>query len=303
MVQYAHRCSFPEAVRMVDAYLGGRGQDLPPVRSSYTAPAPAVDPEHDASIQRKLQQYWGDSLPLDAPEAGFARRYLAGRGVQELESLQDLRFHPKLPMHDAEHDRYAAYPALLAVARMADGRVATLHRTWLEIRGDAIKVVERRQYTSLQANPVIGGAIRLYEAIGPALNLAEGIETALSVRALAPNIPVWSCLNKELLRAVQLPSHVRVVTVFADRDRSNGGQVAAGQLVDRLRTEGRKAMVFAPPFQIPESAKGVDWNDVLQQLGTQPARDHFNVQRWKRQVNDVIAQLHGSSVNTIQQQR
>jgi hypothetical protein len=106
---------------------------------------------------------------------------------------------------------------------------------------------------------------------------------------MAPDIPVWSTLNKELLRAVQVPAHVKVVSIFSDRDRSYGGQEAAADLVYRLRAEGRKAIQLLPPYEIDEGKKGIDWNDVVRTLGATAAANHFVIQRWRRGVGDALA--------------
>lgn len=289
MIIHARNWTFREAVAEVEAVLGGVAKAI-----YSSAPAPSKShqkPEDAAAIQAKLQKYWSEAIALDDPEASYARRYLAARGLGEIDDVNDWRFHPRLPFHDAETSKFAAHPAMIGVLRMPDGRVATLHRTWLHDVNGAIKVLERKLYTSIESNPVTGGAIRLCETNSPVLSIGEGIETTLSARLIAPEYPVWSCVNKELMKSVRLPEHVRVVTIFADRDRSYGGQEAAVDLVDRLRSEGRRAMAFLPPEAIAADAKGVDWNDFLQSHGVVAARNHFAVQRWKRQVVDVLEQV------------
>lgn len=293
MLRHARSWSFPEAVQAVEDVLGCVARDIevrPPVR-----PTPRQSQADAQQIQARIQKYWVQALDLDDPAAGIGMAYWASRGLDLVTGIRDVRFHPSLPYCEEAEDgtqTFSEHPALVAVVRRPDGRVATMHRTWLKpTQEGGWAVLERKLYAAVEECPVMGGAIRLFDANGPVLNLAEGIETSLSARAIAPDLPVWSCVNKEMLRAVQLPDHVRVVTVFADRDRSCGGQEAAIELVDRLRAEGRRAMMFLPNRDIPEGAKGIDWNDVIRRYGPAATQQHLAIKRWRRQIEEVRQQM------------
>lgn len=62
-------------------------------------------------------------------------------------------------------------------------------------------------------------------------------------------------------------SSTKLVRIWIDKDRSGRGEEAAKVLRKRLWERNIPLQVFVPPLPIPEGAKGVDWNDVLLQLG------------------------------------
>ena len=63
------------------------------------------------------------------------------------------------------------------------------------------------------------------------------------------------------------PPSVKAVRIWADKDRSNGGQEAAAALKKRLWEMGIKAQILLPDMPIPDGAKSADWNDVLRARG------------------------------------
>ena len=69
------------------------------------------------------------------------------------------------------------------------------------------------------------------------------------------------------METVEIPEGVEEVFIFADKDRSGTGQKAAENLRKRLLKQGIFCAVFLPGNEIPENAKGVDWNDVLMTEG------------------------------------
>lgn len=110
-----------------------------------------------------------------------------------------------------------------------------------------------------------GGAIRLDYHPGEHLAVAEGIETALAVREMS-GLPTWACYSDRLLEAVHIPSSVKRVSIFADKDVSGAGQAAAENLRKRLESHGVEARVFFPKQAIPAGSKGIDWLDEYNQL-------------------------------------
>ena len=96
--------------------------------------------------------------------------------------------------------------------------------------------------------------------------MAEGIETALSVTS-AIGIPAWSCVSAGMMERFDPPSSVRVVFIFADKDRSETGQKAAEVLKNALMERGLTVRVYLPEAPIPAGKKGIDWNDVLMRDG------------------------------------
>lgn len=272
---------FPETVRAVLDIVGGKYDD---VIKATPRPEPnrAKIEKDDQHIKSTITQWWSEAMPLDAPEAKIARTYLKNRKVGEvLMPIDDIRFHPSLAYFGETREQIGRFPALIALVRRPNGSISTVHRTYLTPEGRKAFDGEqaRKQYRAPSTSPVTGGAIRIDAEVGRVLNLAEGIETALAVRAITRQ-PTWSTLNKELLMKVEIPDQVELVSIWADKDRSRAGEEAAIKLMDKLRGQGRKAVVVVPPFSIPEDAKGVDWNDVVARLGRDWTADLDVVRQW-----------------------
>jgi putative DNA primase/helicase len=283
LVMKARGWDFNQSVAEVDAVIGGKGC-VPIPNKPIQRITPEEQTKKNETWIRNMQKWWRESVPLDHPSATPARRFLQSRKLgQIILPLDDLGFHPGLDYYDEDFNLVGRFPAIVAIVRMPDGRVSTVHRTYLTPEGAKAFEGEatRKQYKSPTTHPVQGGAIRLDKVVGPVLNLAEGIESALAARAITEQ-PTWSTLNKELLRIVRIPAQVKIVTIWADRDASYGGQEAAIALMDRLRGEGVSAVTMLPNFKIPAGAKSLDWNDVLATLGLQDTRNHFDVVRWAR---------------------
>lgn len=194
---------------------------------------------------------WNASVPVteDCP----AGRYLAHRGIALKDySVTGLRFNE-------------SECAMIAAVRDAAGKCVTLHKTYLTPNGRKADVAHPKLLMKLAAETMSGAAIRLAPH-REVLALAEGIETALSV-TFATGIPCWSTVSATGLEAVHVPEEVKTVLVFADKDRSETGGKAAKKLVDRLSQIGKLAVVVCIEEPIPEGAKGIDWNDVLQKHG------------------------------------
>lgn len=214
----------------------------------------AEEQAREAELQRNresIKEIWNASIPItrDCP-AGL---YLARRGI-------DITAIPSTGLRFCESEC-----AMIACVKNAAGKCVTLHKTFLTTDGRKADVVYPKLLMKLAADTMSGSAIRL-ALHKDVLAVAEGIETALSV-TYATGIPCWSCVSANGLEAVQIPEDVKTVLIFADKDRSCTGAKAAKKLADRLSKEGFLALVMAIEDPIPECAKGIDWNDILQRRG------------------------------------
>ena len=189
------------------------------------------------------------------PIAGTkAEAYLRQRGLEVFDDA-DLRFHPNLTHWDTR----TGHPALIGIIRDRAGSIIGVHRTYLDPDEPVKARIEKPKMMLGQAS---GGAVRLGEAVaGLPLILCEGIETGLALRHLSPRRPVWATLSTKGLERVQIPDDVAEVIVFADHDESGAGMRAAQRAAQRLKAEGRRVTVAAPPVA------GTDANDLLLQGG------------------------------------
>ena len=171
-----------------------------------------------------------------------------------------LRFSPRLHHHPSGK----TLPAMVAAVQCGTPgqRPRAVHRTYLETDGRKAGV----RPPKMAIGSFGSGAVHLAPA-GPALGIAEGIETALSAMQLW-EIPVWAALGSRLDR-VDLPEIVREVQIFADRGVAGGD--AAIKAAVRFKAEGRRVFIRAPtdPYG--------DWNDYLQASPLSDPNGHLGV--------------------------
>jgi len=95
--------------------------------------------------------------------------------------------------------------------------------------------------------------IRLAPLEGPALGIAEGIETALAVMQRAGWRPVWAATCAGAVGRFPIVPGAASLAIFADADPP--GMAAARQAAQRWRNAGKAARIIAPPSG--------DWDDAL----------------------------------------
>jgi putative DNA primase/helicase len=216
---------------------------------------------------RRLASIRAAAVPVVRGDHGMA--YLAGR-VPGLDVAPSPALH--LAQLDFWHGKQALgrYPAILAEFTLPDGRLATLHRTFLD-RDRPCKATivcpegeilpcKRNEVSAL---PLAGGAVRLMQPVGGVIGVAEGMETAYAAHMLF-GVPTWSCLNRVLLKAFfEVPEGLGIHTVhiFADFDKvdpktgKSPGMADALALEKRLRASGFKVVLHRP------KVRGTDFCD------------------------------------------
>lgn len=219
--------------------------------------------------RQNARQWWLDGVATSSFKAKPLRRYLGERDLPwhlvSRRFTDDFRFHPALPYFEkgVEVDRF---PAMLALARNVDDEVVFMHRTWLAKNGHGKAPVSSARKTTTFFRKHQGAAIRLGGKVSSQLDVAEGIETALSV-SVATDHTTWALVNTSLMEQWIAPSRVKFVNIWADKDRKQGGQAAAAALAEVLREEGKLVSIKEPGCQLRGDAKSVDWNDALMQYG------------------------------------
>lgn len=253
--QWRHE-GFLQTLEYLERTLG-----LPPIADEKTE-TPKFKPAPNPEIERrkKLEAFWKEAVPLEKlPETNPVKRYLAQRGLVRGRKTfsEELRSHPLLDYWETQvgdalqHERW---PAMVARVTDADGRLVSLHRTYLTQEGEKAPVSAQKK---LAASAGENGLIRLFPA-GKTLGIAEGIETAIAAMLLF-DVPVWSavCANG-FAKIDRLPEGVEKLMIFGDNDRSFTGQAAAWELARRMR---RDFPDLAIEVMIPRQ-EGYDWQDV-----------------------------------------
>ncbi|MGC8518802.1 MAG: DUF7146 domain-containing protein [Steroidobacteraceae bacterium] len=244
-----------EAARMIHRWLEGERSDIAPAQLRRVE-SKKPDPSR---VRASIMQIWSGCTPI---RGTLAEQYLLKRGIPLSALSNRLGFHPSLKYCERIDGRWrptGAFPAMVAPIQLPDGRAVCLHRTYLSEQGTKANVSSAKKMTMRSAS-LRGGAIRLF-APQEVLAVAEGIETALAVRA-GTGLAVWAAVSATLMESLEVPDVVREVRIFADKDESGRGLEAAERLAKRMRGTGRHARIHLPAGWVPPDAKGIDWLDV-----------------------------------------
>ena len=223
-------------------------------------PVDAAKPKRKADpqwVSAKLNSSWDRALPLSGSD--LVSRYLQARvpglSVQPSSAL-------RLGMLDYWHGKkvIGQWPGILARFTLPDGRLGTLHRTFLErSRTAKASIVSAdgeildAKLNDLTLHKLNGGAVRLMDPVNGEIGVAEGLENAYA-GFMQFRVPAWYCLNRILLADFVVPDGfgIRVVHIFADfdavdpRTKQSPGMAAALKLAKRLRAEGYTVIIHRP---------------------------------------------------------
>ncbi|WP_321936217.1 primase-helicase zinc-binding domain-containing protein [Paraburkholderia sp. J8-2] len=230
-----------------------------------TAPAPKrkADP---AFVSRRLDGMWGSARPQAVGD--LSMRYLQAR-------LPGLSAGPspalRLGMLEYRHDKkvLGEWPGIVARFELPDGRLGTLHRTFLDpVKPAKATIVSPdgeildTKLNDMTLNPLAGGAVRLMAPVDGEIGVGEGLETVYGAH-MESGVPVWNCLNRVLLSKFVVPEGlgIKVVHIFMDFDdidpgtRQSPGVSAGLLLAKRLRAEGYTVVPHRPKL------RGTDFAD------------------------------------------
>lgn len=248
LLQGALGMSFVECVKAIEAHLG---------TPQGACEVPRGATEDSSRMQSLVRSLWDESRPITPGDP--VDQYLRARGLGMSAYPQALRLHASLGYYtrDAGQTRsrkVASFPAMVAAVHDLEGRLVTLHRTYL---GQACKACVP-DAKKLLSSGIAGAAVQLIRPTTE-LAVAEGIETALAVH-LATGRPVWAAMSAGNLERLRVPAHVKDVAIYADNDARSkfDGQASAFALARRLRQEDSKRSV---EVHVPKEA-GSDWADV-----------------------------------------
>ena len=212
---------------------------------------PDSAPQGSPEAARRL---WAISRPIHGT---VAETYLRNRGITDLRNCGSLRFHPRCwyrgdPDNPADRVR-DAWPALIASVRDGGGKLTGAHRTWLVPDGSDKAPVSTPRRAMGQ---LLGHSVR-FGVADDVMAAGEGIETMLSLRQVAPALPLVAALSANHLAALELPSTLRRLYLVRDDDAAGHG--AVGALSDRATAAGIETLTL-------DASLG-DLNDDLRLLG------------------------------------
>jgi hypothetical protein len=234
-----------------------------PERASAGSYASSERETDDTWRLQKVDKLLTASRPL---QGTLGERYLREhRGLQGVLS-SDIRFVPSAWNSSAKQN----YPALAALARNKDGTVKAIQLVFLDAAtGNKADVnIKKQSYGMLK-----GAYVQVQKGEG-AVFVAEGVETALSVKEAGVRGSIYAALGISNFRNVSLflGDKNSPVVMCADQDKEGSpARQTVEKAVEFLKGEGFSVSVVRPQ-NVQEKE---DFNDVLKREGVKGVQASF----------------------------
>ncbi|MBA3814522.1 MAG: AAA family ATPase [Alphaproteobacteria bacterium] len=259
---------FKEALEYGASWAGVPQANLSPtgaekIALKMTTPSPQQHETKELEETRqekidKAQALWDKGRPL---QGTLAERYLREHRKIEGSFPDDLRY---LPFFTDPNSKWS-FPCLMAGARSPEGDVTAVQLTFLSANTaqKADIPVNKRSYGTLK-----GSAVMIQEGKGSnVLFLAEGVETALSLRSAGVQGTIKASLGLSNIKRLIPESLTTPIIICADHDAPNS---PASQSLERsiheLQEKGFSVLCIKP------DKLNEDFNDVLKTQGPQGVR-------------------------------
>lgn len=253
---------------LLDLIMANRGLDFraacDEARAFLRLPMKPVQHAPASSTREAAQRLFAASKPI---RGTLAEIYLRQRGIALPSDISALRFHPRC-YYRAPSGRQE-WPALIAAVTDGAGNVTGVHRTWLSPHGGKAPVDQpRRALGHLAGNGVRFGSVT------DTMLAAEGLETALALKMIMPEMPVMAALSASHLAALVLPPTLR--RLYIARDNDEAGRLALEKLRSRaVDLDIRELVPLAEDFNADLLTLGPErlraW--IVEQLA--PVDSHF----------------------------
>jgi len=240
-----------EKLSFRDAVARLRGGHYQP-RCVATPEASAATIKREADDLRgridKAREIWAQTVTAPGTLVDV---YMASRGLGSVVLPTALRFHPRLWNSETAQ----LLPAMVAGVVDDGGAIIGIHRTYLRPDGKGKAALEKPK---MMLGNCAGHHIRLDPLQpGQRLAIAEGIETALTIRMARPDLRVWAAMSLTNMRA---PVRLDVAELILCADADNKDQTKADEiLLAAARShcrEGRRVRIAWPEA-------GKDFNDMV----------------------------------------
>ncbi|NKB55086.1 MAG: DNA primase [Alphaproteobacteria bacterium] len=188
------------------------------------------------------------------PIAGTpAEAYLRARGITRTR-FAVLRYHPHVYYRAHDGAPLRRLPAMLAAITGLDGRIVSVHRTWLDTAALRVAPIDEPKRTMA---PFLGSAVR-FGGARDVLVAGEGIETVLSLISACPGLPMAAGTSGPHMAAMTLPDALERLWIAGDAGAA--GRIAATRLRQRAEKQGVAVFDLTPHGDD-------DFNADLQALG------------------------------------
>lgn len=254
-------CGMDRALKWAVEFLGN-DFTVPPARL-WKPPAPTLNRD-EGRLDTSLR-LWGDAGPFrNSPGEAYVENRCGPLDPSD-DLDHALRFHGQTPfkVRIGEAERTIYVPALIALLRNATtGFPQAVQRIAILPDGSAKAAMPDGTSSKKALGPAAGAVAMLDrpEDVTMGLGIAEGIETAMSVR-LTGWRPVWATCGAGTMKKFPRLAGLDAVTIFADADKEKDGKRpgddAAEVAANRLARQGIEVRVIAP------AVADRDWNDEL----------------------------------------
>nr|WP_292839762.1 toprim domain-containing protein [Mesorhizobium sp.] len=232
---------------------------------------PSFVPRQDPDTGKRVE--FAFSLWQEAKAIGGtpAETYLHSRGIDvpgDLYTGKVLRFHPTCPFRLGSGETIRL-PAMLAAMLNAETNLFQgVHRTALQPDGSGKAKVAGLASAKKMLGPSGGAVVKLTpdEDVTIRLNIAEGIEDALTVLGNFGIAPIWATMTSGTMKAFPVLPGIETLAIFANNDlpKLHGGRLhqagneAAQVCTARWLADDREASIWLPP------RIGSDFNNLVE---------------------------------------
>lgn len=248
---FCNKCGAGDGIKLLMLLKNWSFRQAASTVTSYLCGAP-VDARATTKSEQSIAKVLDESVSITTSSPASA--YLRKRIAKLLEIPECLKYHSNLEYFE-DNQLISKSPAIIAPVSRIDGRIVTLHRTYISHAGEkAFGGKSKKLMPAVYAGACSGAAVKLFTPLDQ-LGLCEGIETALAAQ-IATGIPTWATVSASLMPSVEIPKTIKEVIIFADNDSNQTGQKAARVTAARLARQGFKVKIVIPPE--PDT----DWLDV-----------------------------------------
>lgn len=210
-----------------------------------------------------------------------AIRYYERRGLLGIERMPiaSIKYSKGVAVQDkgdyllkADGKSWLTYPAIIGIMSTHSGikgiqiiRLTSEGEKASKSINEQFKLQYRKelQYPEkpfVPVNHMEGSAIRFGHA-EKTYHVGEGVETMLAVSLELNTTSVAAACTAYYLEKIDIPSHVKELVIWCDKDNNQQGIASAMKLRKRYMEQGGDVKIMLPSRDVPKDKKGIDWLD------------------------------------------
>ncbi len=252
LIKIQQSCTIGEAIKYA-----GNFANLPQANSLPKS----NKPQKAKDLTKLALKIWEASTHISNT---LAAKYLVKRGLSSkvVNNSVNLRFHARCKVLRS-HGKADYKPALIAAVRDNKGALIAIHRTFLDAPGVKADMKSPKRALATTRN---GAVYFCSSKNADCLVIAEGIETALSLKTCFPAANLAAVLSAGNMQNFAPPAKYSRIVIAADAGKA--GHAAAHALKAKLQSEGLKVCIITPTGDD-------DFNTDLQTIGKDTLKAHI----------------------------